>query len=138
MTESSKAPGLLANFGRYTVVSGLSFASIFVLTVLLHEVLIITEELAYGITLVVVFAMNFSLMRFWVYRHTRHEKNALRQLGLTALASLAFRLLEFGGFLLLHTWIGVYYLIAMVIVNGGSFIGKFFFLHSVVFGRSSS
>jgi hypothetical protein len=61
----------------------------------------------------------------------------LIQLIQTAGASALFRMLEYGAFLLLHTVLHVYYVVAIVLVTGISFVLKFVFYDRVIFGREN-
>ena len=101
------------------------------LTALLHEVLSASPELGYGIALVTVFIVNFLTLRQYIFRDGRGHVG--KQLGMHALTSASFRGSEYLGFLVLHTWLGVYYLLAVLIVQTIAFVGKFVVYSRLVF-----
>lgn len=101
------------------------------LSALLHEVLGASEELSFGISLAVVFVVNFLACRYIIFDAS--GSNLVRQLTAFTLSSLAFRGTEYAAFLLLHSLIGIHYLIAIITVLGISMISKFFFYRSAVF-----
>lgn len=135
---TTPSPTLPQSFGRFAVVSAVSFAFIVGTTALLHEVVRLPPEAAYGIALVLVFLLNFSLMRNWAYAHTRADRSARSQFLLAALTSVGFRVSEFLAFAIVHTWLGVYYLAAVVGIMVVSNLSKFAVFHSVVFARRRS
>lgn len=107
------------------------------LSALLHEVFGASEELSFGISLAVVFAVNFLACRYLIFRAA--GGNLIRQLTAFALSSLAFRGIEYVAFLTLHSVLGIHYLIAIISVLGASMISKFFFYRGAVFaGQNES
>lgn len=122
-------------FGRFLLVSANSFLIQFLLTALLHEWLGVEPPFAYAMVIVVVFLLNFTLLRFWVYGETRGEDPLGRQFSRTILLSVCFRTFEYLLFLLLHLLLGIYYLAAVALAMGISFLLKFIGFHYLVFGK---
>lgn len=130
---------MLMSLLRFGLLSGLSLVVSVGLTVVLHEAVGMLEEWAFGISLVVVFAVNFVACKYWVFEGKAGDLK--RQLVIFALSSAGFRLAEYLGFLLVHTVLGVYYLWAMIGLKSAVVLSKFFYYRAVVFrspsGRSS-
>jgi putative flippase GtrA len=116
---------------RFLIQSGLSFGLNLGLTVGLTEGLGVREEAAFAIALFIVFVFNFVAGRYFVYR--AREGDVGRQLMLFAVASFSFRGLEYMSFLVLHTWLGVLYPVAIVATLCVSVVVKYFTLKLVVF-----
>jgi putative flippase GtrA len=119
-----------AQAGRYVVASALSGVLSLSLPFLLHEVLAIAEEVAVAIALVVVFFVNFVALRSYVFRS---DGDRFRELTKLAVTSAAFRVAEYGAFLLVHTLAGVHYLVALAIVLSVSAFSKFCVQRAFVF-----
>lgn len=119
------------SFLRFCLTTVLSMVVNFGLTIALHELARWPEELAYAVALVTVLLMNFVLLRSYVFS-ARHIEPG-RQLALFALSTAGFRLSEYLAFLLLHTWLGMYYVLAMFLVQGTAFVTKFFYYGRLVF-----
>lgn len=122
-------------FGRFLIVSANSFLLQLVLTALLHEALGVEPARAYALVIVLVFLMNFILLRTWVYRETRGENPLGRQFSSTVLLSVAFRTTEYLLFLLLHLLLGIHYLAGVALAMMISFVLKFLGFHYLVFGK---
>jgi putative flippase GtrA len=118
---------------RFALLGGLSFSVNFGLTVLLHEVLGVREELAFALVLALTTVMNFVLMRSFVYPGRKGA--LLAQFGLFVVSSLGFRSLEYVLFLVFHTWLGFAYKMVLVATLTTTFVTKFFYYGSVVFNR---
>jgi hypothetical protein len=73
-------------------------------------------------------------MRYYVCRASRG--NFRKQLTAYFFSALGFRGLEYLSFLLVHTVVGVDYLIVIVLITGLSFVGKFFYYRNVIFGEN--
>lgn len=123
-------------FARFFIASAGSFLAILGLTALLHQVAGLAPSMAYGITLIVVFTANFLVLRSWVYKLRKDDGNAWRQFIHIAVASAAFRALEYAGFLVVYT-LGVQYLLAIVLVMVPSFLGKYLYYKLRVFRGQS-
>lgn len=120
---------------RYLLQSGFIFALNLGATALLHEALGIPAGMAYAATLFLVTIVGFLTLKFFVYRD--REGDLLRQF-LTYLPSVAlFRGAEYLGFTLLHGWLDLFYLAAIVIVQGTSFSTKYFYFRLLVFTKTS-
>jgi putative flippase GtrA len=120
-----------ASLARFAGLGGISFATNVGLTAFLHELVHLPEEVAFAISLVTVFTMNFLACRYVVFSGRAGDPK--RQLVLYALSSLGFRLGEYLAFLALHTWLGTPYLLAIFVVLGVSFVIKFLYYRFVVF-----
>jgi len=114
---------------RFGVLSATSAVISFGLTVALHELGGVAEEIAYAIALCTVFVTNFLGCRFFVY--PGNHRPLFRQFGEFLLSSLGFRGAEWVSFvLLIHL---MPYQLALVVVQAASFVAKFFFYRSRVF-----
>lgn len=118
---------------RFALLGAVSFSVNFGLTVLLHEVLGVREELAFAFVLALTTVMNFILMRTFVY--PGGQGRLLAQFGLFVVSSLGFRSLEYAIFLVFHTWLGLAYKLVILGTLTTTFVTKFFYYGSVVFNR---
>jgi putative flippase GtrA len=118
---------------RFALLGGSSFALNFGITVGLHQVAGVREEIAFAVALATVFTMNFLGMRHFVY--PGEHRSAGRQLVLFAISSASFRALEYLAFLVLHTWLRLPYTLVLVVVLGASFVAKYGFYKVWVFAR---
>jgi putative flippase GtrA len=127
-------PAALGDLGRYALASAFSFLFVLASTAFLHEVVGLSETLAPAIALVAAFAVNFTLLRRWVF--PGQSRPVGRQIAETAVASLAFRGLEYGLFLALHLGLEIDYLVATGASLCVSALGKFAVYREIVFNRS--
>jgi len=104
-------------------------------TTILHEALGVPEEHAYLIGLATVLVMNFLACRYVIFSDSKGDIR--RQAVGFLISSMAFRGAEYGCFLVLHSLMGVHYIIGIVAISGVSFLAKFFFFGRVVFGTSA-
>ena len=114
---------LAASLVRFGMLTVWSFVASLGVTALLHEVLRCPAELAFAVALVTVFVTNFLACRYFVFPSA--EGDARRQLGLFTLFSALFRGAEYLLFLLVHTLIGVHYIVAIVAIKGAIVAAKF-------------
>lgn len=119
------------SFLRYCLMGVVNAGISIGLTALLHEVFHASEELAYAVTLATVFVINFFVSRHFIYDASGGSPT--RQFTGFLFSSASFRLLEYASFLLLHSWLGLYYLAAVIIVQVSSFLGKFSFYRAFIF-----
>lgn len=126
----------LADLPRYAVASAFSFVFVIGATAGLHEIVGLSETLAPAVALVAAFAVNFALLRLWVF--PGQEATIGRQLIETAIASALFRAFEYGIFLGLHLGVGINYLVATGASVCISALGKFFVYREIVFSRGRS
>ncbi|MBN1513149.1 MAG: methyltransferase domain-containing protein, partial [Phycisphaerae bacterium] len=124
-------PRLAAAFGRFGLLAVVSALLSFGLTIGLHELAGVPAYAAYAVALVVTFLVNFAAMRYAVF--VAHTGSARGQLALHGLTAISFRAGEYAAFLLLHSCLGLHYVLAMVAIQGLSFLGKFFVYRNVVF-----
>jgi putative flippase GtrA len=122
-----------ADLVRYALASAFSFCFVLVATWALHELAGASETLAPAIALVLAFALNFTLLRRWVFPGQTAPVH--RQVAETALASVSFRALEYAVFLALHLALGIDYLIATGLSLCLSALGKFAVYREIVFNR---
>ncbi len=118
------------------VASAFSFVFIIAATAALHEIVGLSETLAPAVALVLAFAINFALLRLWVF--PGQEAPLGRQLLETAITSAIFRALEYGVFLGFHLGLGINYLVATGASVCLSALGKYFVYREIVFSRSRS
>lgn len=118
---------------KFGILSVLSVFLTLSVTITAHEVLTFTEEVSYCLALVVVFLVNFLGMRYFVYPKNNHKKHLVRQFLEFLITSFLFRSIEFLLFIVIHSWFGINYLIAIMLVMIVSIIGKFIFYKYTVF-----
>ena len=124
-----------AAFARWTLASGLSFATVLGLTTLLHENLFVGEKVAFLIPLVVVFVANFFVCRWFVYQQASGP--IWQQFVGYALSCVGFRTTEYFVYWILLDCFGVWYVAAVTIVMPISFVTKFLFFGKLVFRRGA-
>lgn len=118
---------------RFGIVTVITFALSFGLTILLHEVAGAPEELAYAVALATVFCTSFAFLRWYIYG--RRTGPIVPQFFWYGLSALGFRGSEYLAFLVLHTWLDTPYILAMLVIQGASFVAKFLYYGAVVFRR---
>lgn len=129
----SAAPPRVHSLFRFVAATLISLAVSFGVTIALHELLGASEELAYAAALFLVYLLNFAFLRWWIYGLRLGP--IVPQFLFYSASAVGFRAAEYGVFLVLHTWLGMQYLLAMALVQGASFLTKFFYYGSVVFRR---
>ena len=128
------AVGALADLPRYAVASAFSFVFVIACTAGLHELAGLSETLSPALALALAFVVNFALLRTWVF--PGQSAPVGRQMAETALASLLFRVLEYGLFLIGHLGLGIDYLVATGASVCVSALAKFFVYREIVFNRA--
>ncbi|MDX6582150.1 MAG: hypothetical protein QOI10_1334 [Solirubrobacterales bacterium] len=126
----------LTDLPRYAAASAFSFVFVIAVTAGLHELAGVSQTLAPAIALVAAFAVNFTLLRVWVFPGQGAPVG--RQLLQTAITSLVFRVLEYGIFLGLHLGLEINYLVATGASVCISALGKYFVYREIVFSRGRS
>lgn len=121
----------LAELVRYGIATALSATVTLGVPLALHEGLGVPERQAVAFAFATAFILNFVTTRSFVFRRGGNARNDLPRYVLT---SLAFRLAEYGTFLLLFQMELVYY-VAQIIVISLSLVLKFLILKSFVYGR---
>jgi putative flippase GtrA len=107
---------------RFAVATLISASLTLGLPIVLHEGLAVEQRRAVAIALAIAFVVNFLTTRYFVFKSRGKAGDELwRFLGV----SLAFRLAEYGLFLLLFS-LGLVYYLAQFIVLALSFVMKFF------------
>ena len=122
---------MLRSFFRYCVMGGVNICINVGVTAFMHEVVGAPEELAYATALLTLLTINFFASRHFVYQASSGSPR--KQLVRFVFWSGSFRLLEYVGFLVLHSVIGVFYLAAAIVVQVTSFLIKFLFYRNFVF-----
>jgi putative flippase GtrA len=123
--------GISGTFLRYCVGAVVSFGMSLGLTWFLHDIALLSPELAFAAALVVVHVLNFFINRHYIYQAA--TGSALQQLWKFTGSAAVFRAAAYLGFLLLHSVMGIPYLVTAAAVLGLQFLGKFFFYGSKVF-----
>ena len=121
----------IKDFLRYLFVTGLSFITNLGLTVFLTEALTLPAEVSFAIALITVFVMNFLFMRYYIY--VNQEGSATHQFIMYTFSAIGFRGLEYIAFLILHSWLGIQYAVAIIEIQICSSLFKFFYYKVVVF-----
>ena len=120
---------------RYLILTVLSLILVVSVTSALHEWFGVWLDGAYGVGLVSAFVLNFLGMRYYVYGGP--TRPFLVQLGGFSLSTIGFRVLEYFAFSIVHGWFGAYYALAILLVQGTSFVAKFILYRFVLFGNRS-
>jgi len=125
----------LGGLGRFAILGGITFVTNVALTAFFHEVMRLSEEIAFGLSLVTVFSVSFVGCRYVVFENA-WQGDPRKQAFLFLFASLGFRGTEFMAFLLLHSVLGIYYLVALPTILIVSFFAKFLYYRRAVFVAS--
>lgn len=121
--EADAAPEpVLRTRERFIMYMVISFFATHGYTVFGTEILKLPEEVSFWITLVVVSVQNFFILMYFVYR-TSHDQQWQQFLKYVQ-SVIGFRTWEYVLFLVLHTLLGMYYLVAILIVQGQSIFLK--------------
>jgi putative flippase GtrA len=123
---------MLKALWRYIQLSCVSFLINFSLTLGLHEIGGVSEEVAFATAVMVVFILNFFALRYYIYGES--SGGFLRQFLVYSSSALVFRAAEYGGFLVCHTWLGGDYRLVMIGLTVLSSVVKFFY-YRVFFDR---
>jgi putative flippase GtrA len=115
---------------RYLLATVFSATVSFCLPVVLHEIAKMTEETSVAISFSVVFLVNFITARVFVFRS---NVAPMFQLVKFAASSVFFRFVEYLAFLAALRFLGLHYLVALLLVLTISSIAKFFFQRAYVF-----
>lgn len=130
MVGPASSVTLLHQAMRFGLQSGASASITLGLPILLHEALGIQVEHAVAAALATAFVFNFATMRLLVFRSEgRVGWELLRYL----LAALAFRLAEYGVFLVFHRQLGLMYVVSLGLVLAVSTVLKFALYRNFVF-----
>jgi len=127
---------LFGQLFKWGFLSGFSFLLNIGLLFTIHEIIGLSEEVAFALSLLTVFLANFIILRNYIFK--TGESNWKRQFIYFFYSSLCFRIFEYLLFLILHSWFRTYYLLAAIIILGLSSISKFLFYRSFVFRKEFS
>lgn len=126
---------------RFGAAGGATFVINIALTAFLHQGLGVAAEIAFALSLGSILLISFFACRYVIFK-TASEGNVKSQALWYLVSTLGFRGAEYLAFLLVHTMLGVYYLVAILGILSVSFFAKFFCYHRMVFvtvgGRSAS
>jgi putative flippase GtrA len=120
---------------RFLLMTLLSACLTLALPILFHEVFGVGKEVAVALALAIAFFVNFFTVRIVVFRSAGSPTSEFIRYALT---NAAFRISEFLAFFVLHTLLGIYYILVLVFVLGTSFIAKFVFYRFFVFNSPAS
>lgn len=115
---------------RYVATSSLSFVVNFGAAAATHELAGLPPEAAGAIGLTLSFLVNFVTLRLFVFASRGAVGGEMARFALT---SAAFRLGEYGVFLVLHTGLGIYYLLALFVTAAAATIVKYVAYRALVF-----
>lgn len=120
----------------YRFINAAAFSSLltFILPIILHEGLAISEPDAVAIGFCCAFVTNFFLQRLYVFKN---RTNFLQQAGLFIFFSIIWRLGEYYLFLTMLQQ-GFNYILALLIVLGASTVIKYGLCKWVIFGPGTS
>ena len=99
---------------------------------LFHETVGLTPEIAVLLSIVLVALQNFLVLKHYVYK-TATERSFASMLSQFALSVAGFRGLEYGLFLLFHTYLDFHYLYTIIVIRGALVIAKFAFYKLTIF-----
>ncbi len=132
-----KRPCRLLNIVRKGLRFGIATVAAFVIHLVVnvggHELLGISSNVLYPISLVLISLSTFLFCRFFVYPEGR-EKSMAVQGWWFIVSSVLFRLLEWGCFAFLLNIVGLWYVVCIVIVQVTGTLSKFFFYNFFIFG----
>ena len=130
-TRSSASRKKLTGFGLVGVIGlGTNLA----VTAFARDTMKVGVEGAYLMGYVSALLIGFALCRFFVFKSTDRAPGA--QLTAFVISSSVFRGLEYSASLVLHSVVGVNYLLAIILVSMGAFMLKFTFYCSYIFTKS--
>jgi putative flippase GtrA len=117
---------------RYLLMAGVSAVMSLGIPFVLHEGLSVPPNIAVAIGLGAAFLVNFVTAKHYVFQRRGFVKT---QFSRFAAVSLLFRLCEYIAFLVLHSLLGIQYMIANTLVLFTSFAMKFFVYRGFVFAH---
>ena len=120
----------LPGFGLVGIVSLGTNLSV---TAFARDTMKVGVEAAYLMGYLSALLIGFALCRYFVFKSTDRAPGA--QLSAFVVSSTIFRGLEYGASLVLHSMVGVNYLLAIVIVAAGAVFLKFAFNRSYIFTK---
>ena len=106
---------------RHVLSGAFGFSLNIGLTAFLHEVVHFSENVSFATTLCVAYVVNYILLRKYIFPETRGRIS--KQFAIFLISSAGFRLTEFVLFAIV-TALGVYYLLAIFLIQGTLFAGK--------------
>lgn len=119
---------------RFVLLGAISFTTNLCITAGLHELAGVSPDVSFAVGLTTVFALNFAVMRWWVFPDSGLAMT--RQLAGFAMTSAVFRGSEFLVFLLLRHFGGTYYLFAAGGTLCFSMVMKYFVYGSWLFASA--
>lgn len=116
---------------RFGILSAVSFLGNLGITHTLTDRVGAPAELAFAVSIVVIFFVNFACCRWFVFQAS--DQSITTQLAAFLSSSICFRGIEYVAFLCLHSVLQIHYLIATVMVLIVGFAAKFLFYNRFVF-----
>ena len=116
---------------RFVLATILSGGLVLLLPFVLSEVVGLRPDLSVAIGMGIAFPVNFLTVKYFVFRS---EAPIVSQFVAFTLSNGAIRLAEYSAFILLYHGLGIYYLLALVVVMTVAFVGKFLFHRRFIFG----
>ena len=110
------------NFSKYLYVGASSYLIVAIITTTLHEVLGVMESNSFATALVVVFVINFFVLRNYVFKSESNTSSAAIKF---FISSLFFRGFEYILFIIILD-LGVYYMTSLTVSMVVSVISKYF------------
>ena len=126
----------LWELGRFGVAGAVSFSSNLILTILLHDAGGISEEAAFGISLISTSFPMFMLSRYFVFHPP--QLGFIRQIAKFYQSWVIFRSIEYVAFFLILSWIEVFYLFAICGAQIVLLLVKFLYWRRFVFAPKST
>lgn len=131
-----KRNSIQKRIARFLVLSGMSFTLNLGLTFLFVSVVGMAEPLGYALTLAIVFCVNFTTLRYYVYGETALNTELRAQLRQCLIVAVSTRVGEWLLFTIAVEGFGVNYLITVVSVQVVSAVFKFAIYDQFVFNTS--
>jgi len=113
-----------SKYTKYVISTFLSFGTNFTLTIILHEVFWLSEEISFAIGIICTFLLNFVLLKFYIFDAA--NSSLKKQFITYSSYAIGFRLSEYFVFLLFHSLLNFDYQIVAMIALSVSTVIKFF------------
>lgn len=126
------ATGVVGEAIRYGIATGLSAGLSLLLPLFFHELLKLPEEMAVALALLIVFAVNYFVIRRFVFQSSGPAKSEVFKF---LLATGAFRICEYLAFLVALNFTDLNYMKILILVLIASFMLKFIVHRTFVFSN---
>jgi hypothetical protein len=128
MTTSTR-DSWFKKFKRYIGQAIAMFTINLLVTAYFHNVHDFPKHTSFALSLGFVFFLNFALLKFFVFENP--SRNISKQIGLTFLISVCFRILEYLSFSYIDSQFSANYLVIISLVLCVSFVLKFLFYQRI-------